>query len=53
MELGFTKITGAVSDYLKKMKYGDEFESFEDMYKVFSGPLSPFAIPKVSNYPCD
>lgn len=48
MELGFTKITGAASDHLKKLRYEDKFESFNDIYKLYSGPFSPFPIPNVS-----
>jgi len=45
MELGFTKITGAASDHLKKLRHEDDFASFNDIYKLYSGPLSPFPIP--------
>ena len=48
MELGFTKITGAASDHLKKLRHEDEFESFNDIYKLYSGPFSPFPIPNVN-----
>uniref|UniRef100_A0A7M6DMI8 Allene oxide synthase lipoxygenase protein n=1 Tax=Clytia hemisphaerica TaxID=252671 RepID=A0A7M6DMI8_9CNID len=40
-----TKFTGVISQYLKKMRYEDEFASFDDMYKVYYGPLSPFTVP--------
>ncbi|XP_066922874.1 polyunsaturated fatty acid 5-lipoxygenase-like [Clytia hemisphaerica] len=44
-EVGFTGLTGKISDSLKKMRYEDEFSSFNDIYKVYGGPLSPFRIP--------
>merc|ERR1719378_514456 len=40
-----TKLTGKISQYLKKMRYEDEFSSFNDIYKVYFGPLSPFTVP--------
>jgi len=44
-DLGFTKLTGMASDFLKKLRYEDEFKSFNDIYKLYGGPLSPFKIP--------
>ena len=43
----FTGVTGMISEELKKLRYEDEFTSFNDIYKLYSGPLSPFKIPNV------
>ena len=42
-----TGLTGEASEYLKKKRHEDEFKSFNDIYKLYSGPLSPFPIPDV------
>ena len=46
-EVGFTSATGAISKYLEKLRRGDEFKSFNDIYKLYSSPLSAFPIPNV------
>lgn len=46
-EIGFTGASGAVSKYLEKLRRGDEFKSFNDIYKLYSSPLSAFPIPDV------
>ena len=40
-------MTGMISEELKKLRYEDEFASFNDIYKLYSGPLNPFKIPNV------
>ena len=47
VEFGSTGLTGMISEELKKLRYEDEFTSFNDIYKLYSGPLSPFRIPNV------
>ena len=46
-EVGFTGATGAISKYLEKLRRGDEFKSFNDIDKLYSGPFSAFPIPNV------
>ena len=47
VEFGVTALTGGLSRELKKLRYENEFTSFNDIYKLYSGSLSPFSIPNV------